>query len=235
MKKHIANGVTLTNLFFGCCALVAIFQGELEQACFFLFGSLVADFADGFVARRLGTNGPLGTQLDSLADVVSFGVVPGMMLFSLFSYPSILGELSHLFPNFGYSAFLIPMFAAYRLGKFNLDTRQTDAFLGVPTPAMTLFVVGLVLSVEWNSMDIREYILNHYFLIAVILAFSWLMVSEIPLFSLKIKSLAWSKNRIRYIFAAIALLCAFTFRETAISLVILLYIGSALFGESLNK
>jgi len=228
MKKHIANAVTLSNLFFGCCALVAIFQGKLEMACLFILFSLLADFLDGFVARMLGTSGPLGTQLDSLADAVSFGLVPGFMIFSLYYFPGIVGQQVSDFPSLAYLSFLIPLCATYRLGKFNLDTRQTESFIGLPTPAMTLFVIGLVLSVVWNSNGYRVHILNPYFLIAITLLFSWLMVSEIALFSLKIKSLTWSNNRIRYIFAGIALLCGIAFRETALSIVILLYVGSAI-------
>lgn len=187
MKRQIPNILTLLNLFSGCVACAMAFSGQF----FFVFAwvviAAVFDFFDGFAARMLGVSSPLGIQLDSLADVVSFGVAPATAVFVLLNYYLFdLGIVMGPWSLLPYFAFLLPMFAAYRLGKFNIDERQTTSFLGLPTPANGLFWVSFVYGMDHVVYDNRLLIV---FTLVLIVAFSLLMVSELPMFSLKVKAM----------------------------------------------
>ncbi len=226
MKRQIPNILTCCNLICGCIATFFAFysvryagansvadpkwlihlQGCYTLAFYFILLGAVFDFFDGFVARILKVSGPIGVQLDSLADVVTFGVAPGAMIFSLFSnvcYPEAMQHHTW-FAILPYSAFLLPAFAAYRLAKFNIDERQHEGFIGLPTPACALFWSALISS---SSNYLMSEYFNATFLLAFVLVFCYFMVSDIPMFSLKFKSFSWNSdgNRRRFVFLAIAL------------------------------
>lgn len=229
MKKHIPNALTLLNLFFGGMGIIAVFGTRPEQAAWFLGIAALFDFFDGFVARWLKAYSELGKQLDSLADMVSFGVLPGMVLFRLMvdSYTiSNLDGISGLMP---YAALLFPLAAAVRLGKFNLDTRQVSSFLGLPTPAASLFVAALILQggpMAQNPVGlwVAALLKNYWSIFAIEMVLCVLMVSELPLFALKFKQFGLGQNKAQYILLASALvLFAFT-GLTAVLLVVLLYV-----------
>ncbi len=196
MKKQIPNLITLSNLFSGCIAITMAFQGKLGWVVFWVIAAAVFDFFDGFAARLLGVSSRIGVELDSLADIVSFGVAPAAAIFILLKdftvFPDFVKGIQNLLPYF---AFLIPAFSAYRLAKFNLDERQTSSFLGLPTPANALFWI----SYAYGVMPLSPY--NEklfYSTIGFIVVLSFLLVSEIPMFSFKIKGRNW-KNHIRQI------------------------------------
>jgi CDP-diacylglycerol--serine O-phosphatidyltransferase len=222
MIKQIPNALTLLNVFCGSCALVSIQNGRYTEGYAFLIVSLIADFFDGFAARALNVKSEMGKELDSLADMVSFGVVPGMILYKLLKTSSLVSvfEQSYL----PLLAFIVTAFSCYRLAKFNLDTRQTTDFIGLATPANTLFFIGLLL-IKQNEMEgLDQIVSNPMFLYALIPLSSYLLVSEIPMFSFKFKGFGWVGNEIRFIFAAIAVVLVFLMHEAAISLLVVVYI-----------
>lgn len=202
VKNHIPNAITCCNLFSGCVACVMAFTGKFELAMLFIVLGAVFDFFDGMVARLLGVSSPLGVQMDSLADDITFGLAPATVIFSFMKnqlvYPAFLGAFADVLPYF---AFLIAVFSACRLAKFNIDTRQTTSFIGLPTPANALF---------WSSLIVggKEWLLGMEHAWALILGliflFSYFLVSEIPMFSMKFKNLSWKSNKRRYTFLAVS-------------------------------
>lgn len=198
IKKHIPNAITCCNLFSGCVACVMAFRGDFHLAMTFIVVGAVFDFFDGMVARLLGVSSPMGVQIDSLADDITFGIAPATIVFSFMQhkllYPAYLSDVLSVLP---YAAFLIAVFSAYRLAKFNIDTRQASTFIGLPTPANALFWSSLIAGGgEWlNSLNA-----GWLLLLALIGLFSYFLVSEIPMFSLKFKNFSWKSNKIRYIF-----------------------------------
>jgi CDP-diacylglycerol--serine O-phosphatidyltransferase len=227
MKKNIPNLITCLNLLCGCAAVTFAFHGRLDMTAYLTALALVFDFADGMIARLLHVHSELGKQLDSLADVISFGLVPGVVVYHLLLRSSL--ELIstqnslpyHLIPYFG---FVITAFSAIRLAKFNIDTRQSDSFIGLPTPANTMVFVSLPLILMSSGSYISSLILNPYFLIILSSIMSWMLIAEIPLFALKFKSFGWKENRVKYLFliVCLVLLCAFLF--AAVPILIFLYI-----------
>lgn len=222
ITRHIPNTVTCLNLFSGCIACVMAFETKYELALGFIILSAIFDFFDGMLARLLNAPSPIGKELDSLADDVSFGVAPALMIFSFLKEPNILYPefLSSFKLYIPYTAFLIAVFSALRLAKFNIDERQTSSFIGLPTPANALFWGSLI--VGSGSMLIQH--VNVLVLIALILLFSWLLVAEIPMFSLKFKNLSWQNNRIRYLFILISIPLLITLKLSGIAAVIAWYI-----------
>ncbi|NUO00635.1 MAG: CDP-alcohol phosphatidyltransferase family protein [Saprospiraceae bacterium] len=218
-KRHLPNAITLLNLFGGCCTAVCILYGQFETAFLFFVFSSVTDFLDGAVAHALNVKSELGVQLDSLADMVSFGLVPGLIFYSLLEPDSIQELYWAAVPGF-----LVTLFAALRLGKFNLDTRQTDSFLGLPTPACTMFAIGLMLIAHFDTFGWGNWVTRPGFLYACITVLSMLMVSELPMFSLKFRQLQWKGNEIRIIFALAAAVALFGLREAAFTLIIFAYV-----------
>lgn len=197
IKKHIPNSLTCCNLMCGCMATGAAFYGNYRWAIVMIIVGAVFDFFDGMVARLLGVSSPIGKELDSLADVVTFGVAPSAIIFHLFHrvhYPELLQPFEDFIP---YTAFLMAAFSALRLAKFNLDERQTSSFIGLPTPANALF---------WGSLVVGQYAFltslkfNAVFLFLFMLLSCMLLVAEVPLFALKFKDLSWQNNRVKYIF-----------------------------------
>lgn len=209
--KHIPNFITSLNLFSGCIGVLLAFQGNYQGAFIAILLSAVFDFFDGFAARLLKAFSPMGKELDSLADVVSFGVVPGVLVFSLLSTMDINEWISYL-------AFLIPVFSALRLAKFNIDERQTSSFIGLPTPANAIFWGGLVFS--YSGLLIS----NAWILIGLTLVFSYLLVAEIPMFALKFKNFSWKTNKIQYLFLIGCVVILAVFQLKAFSILIAWYI-----------
>ena len=226
MKKHLPNAITCLNLFCGCLAIYFTFHGNMVNAAYMVGLAAVLDFMDGMLARLLKAYSEIGKQLDSLADMVSFGVVPGVVMFHLIA-TSLAGESSFLGLDttiFPFLAFLITIFSALRLAKFNIDTRQTTSFIGMPTPACSIFVCSLPLILANDSFGVSDIILNPYLLGGLTLLLSYLLVAEIPLFALKFKNLSWKDNSVRFIFVMMAVILIALFQFAAIPFVIALYI-----------
>lgn len=227
IKKHIPNSITCGNLLCGCLAVVQAFEGNLVWAAYLVGIAAVLDFFDGFAARLLKVSSPIGKDLDSLADMVTFGLVPGIVMFVLISssLDVVDGNSNQYLKYLPYTAFLIPVFSALRLAKFNNDTRQSDSFIGVPTPANAMLICSLPLMLEFNNF---EFILNPFLLLALSIVMSFLLVAELPLFALKFKHFKWPGNEIRFVFLGISLGLLITFQFLGIALVIILYVVMSL-------
>jgi CDP-diacylglycerol--serine O-phosphatidyltransferase len=226
MKRHIPNSITLFNLFCGCLAVVSILYYQFNTAFWLVFICVVADFFDGLVARWLRVKSTLGKELDSIADMVSFGVVPGAIFFILLTESFDLGpgQLSLL----AIPGFLVSAFAGLRLARFNLDTRQAEGFIGLPTPSLTIFAVGLMLIFKDNLYGWNSWLLHPAVLYSLIGLFSYLLNAEFPMFSFKFTHFRWKGNEIKFIFIAIILVEIVLFRGAAFALIILTYLLLAL-------
>lgn len=220
IKKHIPNFITLLNLLSGCIALIFAIDLNFEMAFFFVSLGIFLDFFDGFFARLFKVSSPLGLQLDSLADMVTSGVVPGFVMVLMLSEGN-LSTASWL----PYLGFIITLGSCYRLANFNIDTRQTDSFIGLPTPANALLILSLPLILQNNPPEfIHTLLRNPYFLLAVTAFSAFILNAEIPLFSLKIKEFNFAKNKLQIIFLSSAVALLFVFQFLGIPLVILLYV-----------
>ena len=220
MLLNFPNALTCCNLICGCMATGAAFHAHFGWALAMIVAGAVFDFFDGMAARTLHISSPIGKELDSLADVVTFGVAPSAMVFQLFGlvqYPEWLSFASSWLP---YTAFLMAAFSALRLAKFNLDTRQTTSFIGLPTPANALFWSSLIVGERSFLCSPR---FNALFLFLFLIAFCWFLIAEIPLFSLKFKNFSWQDNRVKYNFL-IGCLVLLPLGITAITAIILWYI-----------
>ncbi|HEX7367802.1 MAG TPA: CDP-diacylglycerol--serine O-phosphatidyltransferase [Pelobium sp.] len=211
IKKHIPNALTCANLLSGCVGSIYAFNGDLKTVAFFVLISGVFDFFDGFAARLLNVKSNIGKELDSLADVVSFGFLPGIIIYKLLLF-SGLGWIS-------YAGFLVTVFSALRLAKFNIDTRQTEDFIGLNTPMNTF----LIISLPYLADDFL-FITNPYFLVALIAVVCYLLVSELRLFSMKLNSLKWQPNQYKFIFLIVSVLLIPFLKFAAIPLILILYI-----------
>lgn len=236
IKAQIPNLITLLNLFSGCFALIFAFHQDFKFAFFFVSLGIFFDFFDGFFARMFKVSSPLGLQLDSLADMVTSGVVPGVVMYQLMNhalgFPSF-GWPTLLFPFLG---FIITLGSCYRLANFNVDTRQTDSFIGLPTPANALFILSLPLILFDNQYEfITKTLSNEYVLLAISLLSTYILNAEIPLFSLKIKNFSFAKNKLQIIFLAISLLLLVFFKILGIPLLILFYILLSVFTNKKNS
>jgi CDP-diacylglycerol---serine O-phosphatidyltransferase len=227
VKRHIPNFITCCNLICGCIGIVQAFRGNLEVAAYLTGLAAVFDFLDGMLARLLKAYSPIGKELDSLADMVTFGVLPAVVMYQLITLSLSQKEglcLDTLCVVLPYVAFLLTVFSALRLAIFNVDTRQAESFIGVPTPANAIFMVSLPLIGAYNPFGLEEFILNPWLLIGLTLLFSYLMVAPLPLFSLKMKSLSLEQNKTRYLFFLLSLVLVVALNYIAIPLIILLYI-----------
>lgn len=227
IKKYIPNSITLLNLFIGCTAIAYVLTGAADATTLtgLVLAALFCDFADGAVARGLGVHSELGKQLDSLADMVSFGVLPSVLVFHLL----YAGDTARFW--LALPAFLIAVFSGLRLAMFNIDTRQSETFIGLATPASTTFVVGLfymMKTYEWAKID-------SLYLYIIIIVISLLLVAPIPMFSNKFKGSAWRGNEVRYLFMAISLSSLAIFKIAAFAPLIILYILISLLINSLAK
>jgi CDP-diacylglycerol--serine O-phosphatidyltransferase len=231
IKKHLSfvpNTITSLNVLSGCLAVWNAFEGNLQLAAGFIIAAAVFDFFDGFSARLLSAYSDVGKELDSLADVISFGMAPAIITFSLLKSFTGLnkGFLTLSFPEIALlsSPFLIVVFSALRLAKFNVDTRQTTSFIGLPTPANALFFASFAFIANEGSWLYGFFSQNIIVYIALIVFMSLILIGEIPLFSFKFKSLAFKNNRLRYAYLATGLLLAPFFQYWIIPIMILLYI-----------
>lgn len=225
--KHIPNLITLVNLLCGCAALLSLFQGWYFATAGWLGAAALADFADGLAARALKVSSPEGKELDSLADLISFGLVPGAMLYTLLVlgvHPDFSNPVQGGIHWFAFPAFILTGASALRLARFNLDERQTEGFIGLNTPACTLFVLGLLMLYRAEIPFLLEIIEQRFVMYALILTLSWLLLAEIPMFSFKFKHLRWEGNALRIIFAASALVFLLIWREVALAPLVLIYI-----------
>ena len=235
IKRNIPNIITLSNLFCGLLAILYAFGGHLNIAGGFIILGAFFDFFDGLVARLLKVSDELGKQLDSLADLITFGVAPCIIVFQLL----FLLETNSYFNPFDawesrtaysasylpYIALLIPLFSSLRLAKFNIDTRQTDSFIGLPTPANALFFIAIPLMMRFQPDHfLLEYITNTKVLLAIIILLCLFMISEIPLLAFKFKNLSWADNKMRFVFIALTVLLLWQFRFVAVPIIILLYL-----------
>lgn len=202
MRRHIPNIITCCNLLSGCVAAVFAFEGVYTIAFACIIMGAVFDFFDGLTARALKVSSPIGKELDSLADVITFGLAPATMAYSWLC-ECASAHLDMLVASaMPFAAFLLVAFSALRLAKFNVDERQTSSFIGLPTPANALFWGGLVIG-SHDVVVAQSY--GWVLVLALILLFSWLLVAEIPMFSLKFKNLSWKSNRIAYTFLLVSL------------------------------
>ncbi len=221
MKKHIPNAITCTHLFCGCIGVFFAFNGQLEYAAYAVFIAAFFDFLDGMAARLLKVHSEIGKQLDSLADVVSFGVLPSVIILHLFNLSDASsGNLVWWY----FSAFFIAVFSALRLAKFNIDTRQTNSFIGLPTPASAMVAASLPLILNQGNASFTGIILNKYFLVSYIIINCWLLVAELPLLSLKFKNLSLKENIYRFVLLVFAVVCLLIFKFAAIPVIIIFYI-----------
>jgi CDP-diacylglycerol--serine O-phosphatidyltransferase len=221
IKAQIPNLFTMLNLFSGCVALVFVAEFNFDLAFYFVCLGIFFDFFDGFFARKFNVAGPLGVQLDSLADMVTSGVVPGFVMFQFLRDNDAFGA-SSLFPYFG---FIITLGACYRLAKFNIDTRQSDSFIGLPTPANALFFGSLPLvNASFFDDNFNGVIFNNWLLVAMCLLSFYVMNAEIPLFSLKIKNFSAGKYKLQIFFLAVSMLLLLFFQVFAVPMIIVLYI-----------
>lgn len=222
ITKHIPNTLTCFNLVSGCIACTLALQGDLHGAALFVIVAAAFDFFDGFAARLLHAYSPIGKELDSLADVISFGAAPGMVLYYALTQaaPQLpLGSWNAYVP---FLAFLIPAFSGLRLAKFNVDDRQTVSFLGLPVPANALFWVSGVCATQ--LLISGNVILYTVVALAFAVITSFLLVSEVPMFSLKIKSLAWKGNEFRYLLAVAAVVFVVCWGFLGVAGTIVLYV-----------
>lgn len=213
MKNHIPNSITCLNLFSGCIGIIMLLKGDYLTAFYCVVASGIFDFFDGMVARLLHVKSAMGKELDSLADVVSFGFLPGTLLYTLLVQVS--GD-----PYLPYLGFLVTVFSALRLAKFNIDERQSTDFIGVNTPMNTF----LIISLPFIGEQYPDVILNVYFLVGLTVISSLLLVSELRLFSMKLSSLDWSLNKYRYVFIFLSVILLITVKVLAIPIIFLLYI-----------
>jgi CDP-diacylglycerol--serine O-phosphatidyltransferase len=215
--------------------IVAAFDHHLVLASYFMWAGGVFDFFDGFAARLVRVNSELGKQLDSLADVITFGLLPAAIVFHLMQLAIESGNL----PNdlyLEYAAFIITVFSALRLAKFNIDTRQTEDFIGVNTPANSIFFSSFPFILDTDHLGISFLISNYWFLLTLVIIFSLLMVSEIRIFGLKFKDFSFEKNKIRYLFLISSVILFIIFKFSSIPLIIILYITLSLVQQYLiNK
>lgn len=221
MKKHIPNSITCCNLISGCIATAFAFTGDIEVALLWIIIGAVFDFFDGMTARLLHVSSPIGKELDSLADDITFGVAPSTIIFSqlqLMSYPDFLEPLRPYLP---FVAYIMAAFSALRLAKFNLDERQALGFIGLPTPANALFWGSLLVGIG-EQMYYRPWTL--YLILIGILASSWLLVSEIPMFALKFKHWGVKGNEVKYLFLVTCVPLVVIFGITSFAIIVAWYV-----------
>ena len=226
MKKHIPNTITCLNLLSGCIATYFAFQSDCELALLFIVIGAVFDFFDGMSARLLHVSSPIGKELDSLADDITFGFAPSAIVFSFLS-----GLHIHI-PLLPFLAFVMAAFSALRLAKFNLDERQAMGFIGLPTPANALFWGALIVGLgeQLAAMPYVEWIV-----LAMIFVSSYLLVSEIPMFALKFKTWGWKGNEIKYIFLLTCIPLLLCFQVTGIAIIIAWYVILSAIAVFLSK
>ena len=220
IKAHIPNTLTLCNLLCGCLALVQVIEYKsIVTACILMGIALVCDFFDGFLARLLNVSSPIGRELDSLADMVTFGVLPAAIL----SY--ILTHYAGVQSNMKYFPFLVACFSGLRLAKFNIDTRQSDSFIGLNTPANSILIASVALNLGNFETDwITNCFQKDYFVFGFVVLSSYLLVAELPMFAFKFKNFNWKGNEIRFGFILFSILLLAIFKLVALPWLIIVYV-----------
>lgn len=224
MKRHLPNFLTCCNLLCGCLGIVFVLEGRNIPAAYWVWLACLFDFLDGFAARILKVSSPIGKELDSLADVVSFGVLPSLVMYKMIGASSPSSILPFI-------AFTIAIFSALRLAIFNVDETQRDSFRGLNTPANTLFITSLPLLYN----DVGVWLYETWVLVAITLVFSLLLVSRIEIFALKFKNFSWQENKIRFTFLILSVLLLISLQLVAIPVIIILYIVLSLIDNRLSE
>lgn len=219
MLKHLPNAMTCGNLLCGCIGIIMALRGHLDTAAWLIIAAGVLDFGDGFVARLVGVSGPFGKELDSLADVVTFGVLPATLVFQLCWFLD-LGVIS-------YGAFLIAVLSALRLANFNIDTRQSDQFIGVPVPANALLIGAFPLMQRYQPQF--DALWNNDIGMGLMIGFSAMLVADLPLMAFKFKSFGWAANQTKYLFLGVSTALLLVLQFAAVPVIILLYIFVSVF------
>lgn len=242
IKKHIPNAITLLNLLAGLLALIHAFNGNYNEAFSLVCLGIFFDFWDGFFARIWKVQSPIGLQLDSLADMVTSGVVPGLVMYKMLGdiqenqSQYNLTEDTYYMGVVPYLGFLITLASCYRLAKFNVDTRQTDSFIGLPTPANALLIMSIPMIQFHSEFEwLVDFLSNPYVLVGVTVLSSYLLNAEIPLFSLKVKSFSWEKYKMQVVFLIISLILIVLLEFIAIPIIILLYVILSVVNNMLGK
>lgn len=248
LKRHLPNIITLLNLFSGSIAVLFAVQNNFVAAALFVFLGIFFDFFDGLVARKLNVQSPLGLQLDSLADMVTSGLVPGIIMFKLITlatnsntfmfgdeWGSAMHWISIRFSPLALIGLFITLASAYRLAKFNLDEDQQSSFTGLPTPANALLIISLPLIMEFqNNNAINAVILNPWFLVVMTFLSCYLLNANIKLFALKFKDWSFKNNAVRYIFIILCAIFIILFKFVAIPIIIVVYVLLSLFSKTLT-
>lgn len=225
LVKHIPNAITCGNLLCGCLGIIEVFNGRLTNASLLMLVAGILDFFDGFVARLLHVQSPIGKELDSLADMVTFGALPGFIMYYLIGYYSNFGVFAT--NNWCYVALLIPIFSALRLAKFNIDTRQSDQFIGVPTPANAIFLGSFPFLFQtplFAHLLIGHPSLVMAILVVICIVCSLMLVAPLPLIALKFKNFTWKDNKARFSLIGIGALLLIFLQTLALPLIIILYV-----------
>lgn len=242
IKKHIPNTITLLNLLAGLLALIHAFNGNYNEAFSLVCLGIFFDFWDGFFARIWKVQSPIGLQLDSLADMVTSGVVPGLVMYKMLGdiqenqSQYNLTEDTYYMGVVPYLGFLITLASCYRLAKFNVDTRQTDSFIGLPTPANALLIMSIPMIQFHSDYEVLVDVLSNPFVLVGITALSaYLLNAEIPLFSLKVKSFSWEKYKIQVVFLILSVILLAILEFIAIPIIILLYVILSVVNNTMFK
>ncbi len=236
MKKQIPNLFTLGNLLCGTLAILSFTQGDYKSGVLLIGGSAFLDFFDGFAARMLKVSGEFGKQLDSLADLVSFGVAPSIgFMYAVGNF--VQGEKSAWdWPIWIYAPLLIALFSAYRLAKFNIDTRQTDKFIGLPTPSNAMLILSVVWAIDTTQdSPFITLLTSPFFVVSLAIVSSLLLISEIRLLALKFRSFGWSGNQSRYILIASAVIIIAVSGISGLSIVVLLYLLISIIDNRIHR
>ncbi len=242
IKKHIPNTITLLNLLAGLLALIHAFNGNYNEAFSLVCLGIFFDYWDGFFARIWKVQSPIGLQLDSLADMVTSGVVPGLVMYKMLAdiqenqSQYNLTEDTYYMGVVPYLGFLITLASCYRLAKFNIDTRQTDSFIGLPTPANALLIMSIPMIQFHSEFEwLVDFLSNPYILVGVTVLSSYLLNAEIPLFSLKVKSFSWEKYKMQVVFLILSLILLILLEFIAIPIIILLYVILSVLNNTIFK
>lgn len=242
IKKHIPNAITLLNLLAGLLALIHAFNGNYNEAFSLVCLGIFFDYWDGFFARIWKVQSPIGLQLDSLADMVTSGVVPGLVMYKMLAdiqenqSQYNLTEDTYYMGVVPYLGFLITLASCYRLAKFNVDTRQTDSFIGLPTPANALLIMSIPMIQFHSEFEwLVDFLSNPYVLVGVTVLSSYLLNAEIPLFSLKVKSFSLEKYKMQVVFLILSLILIVLLEFIAIPIIILLYVILSVVNNTIHK
>lgn len=229
-NRHIPNVLTCLNLLCGCVGVVEAFHNNIIISCWLIGIALIFDFFDGFAARLLKVSSPIGRDLDSLADMVTFGLLPSIIIYQLLmqSIPDLMGIWK------AYPAFLIAIFSAIRLAKFNNDPRQSDSFIGVPTPAAALLIASLPLII-FSDESWKPLIVNTNNLLILTVVMCYLLVSEIKLLALKFRSFGWKGNEARYSLMILTVVLLLLFKVLAVPIIFVAYLGLSVAANMVEK